>query len=232
MIKVRPSEARGHADRGWLNSFHTFSFDEYEDPNENGYSCLLVINDDTVAPAKGFATHSHDNMEIISVVLSGSVSHKDSLGNVAVITPGEIQRMSAGTGVQHSEFNPSDDEPVHFLQIWIEPSEQGIAPGYEQKRFAPEALAGKVKLVVSPDGRDGSVKVHQDASIYRTVLGAGEQVSFAPAAGRRQYLHVATGEARVNGEVLGAGSGARVEGEAELRFSAERAADVLIFDLP
>jgi hypothetical protein len=232
MIKLRPADARGHADHGWLDSYHTFSFADYYDPQEAGYSSLLVINDDTVAPGKGFGTHGHDNMEIISVVLSGVVEHKDSMGNVAQIAPGEIQRMSAGTGVRHSEYNPSSSEPVHFLQIWIEPAEQDIEPSYEQKRFADEELQGKLRVVVSPDGRDGSVVVNQDAYLYRTLLGAGDAVSYQPEANRRVYVHVAQGEARLNDQALNAGSGARIEGEDVIKLSAASSADVLLFDLP
>ena len=232
MIKLRPAQERGHADHGWLNSYHTFSFANYYDPREVGYSSLLVINDDTVAAGKGFGAHPHDNMEIISIVLEGTLEHKDSMGNVARIQPGDIQRMSAGTGVTHSEYNPQPDKPVHFLQIWIEPNVQNPPPGYAQLHFPESDLQGKLRLVVSPDGRDGSVSIRQDASVYRTVLKEGDKVSYRPTAGRRVYVHVAQGDAVLNGQALSAGSGARVEQEPELTFEAPAWADVLVFDLP
>jgi len=232
MIKLRPAEARGHANHGWLDSYHTFSFANYYDPEEVGYSCLLVINDDTVAAGQGFGTHGHDNMEIVSVVLEGTVEHKDSMGNVAQIRPGEVQRMSAGTGVRHSEYNPSPTVPVHFLQIWIEPAEEGLVPSYEQKRFPDEELEGKLRIVLSPDGRDGSVVINQDAMMYRAYLAEAQVVRYSPTAGRRAYVHVARGAARLNGHLLAAGSGARVEDESDLQLEGVKSADVLLFDLP
>ncbi len=232
MITLRPANERGHADHGWLKTFHTFSFADYYNPREVGFSALRVINDDTVAPGMGFGRHAHSNMEIISIVLLGAIEHKDSMGNTVQVTRGEIQRMSAGTGVLHSEYNPSETEPVHFLQIWIEPDREGLPPGYEQKRFPHEDLHGTLRLVCSPDGREGSLTLHQDVFVFRTLLEAGQRVSHRPQAGRRVYVHVAQGDVRLNGQLLTAGSGARVEGEPEVRLEGVGSSDVLVFDLP
>lgn len=232
MIQVRRSEERGHAEHGWLDSRHTFSFADYYDPDYMGYGPLRVINEDRVEPAAGFPTHGHRDMEIISYVLDGALEHKDSLGTGSVIRPGDVQRMSAGTGVRHSEFNASKTEPVHFLQIWIEPDARGIAPGYEQKRFEAADLTGRMRLIASPDGADGSVRIQQDAWVYATKLGSGDGVSHRLAPGRRAYVQVARGEAVVNGQKLSAGDGAAVEVEAEIKLSSASSAEVLVFDLP
>jgi len=232
MIQVRRSEERGRADHGWLDSRHTFSFADYYDPDYMGYGPLRVINEDRVEPAAGFPTHGHRDMEIISYVLDGALEHKDSLGTGSVIRPGDVQRMSAGTGVRHSEYNASKTEPVHFLQIWIEPDARGIAPGYEQKHFEPADLTGRMRLIASPDGRDGSVRIQQDARVYAAKLGSDDGVSHRLAPGRRAYVQVARGEAVVNGQTLSAGDGAAVEDEAEIKLASPSTAEVLVFDLP
>lgn len=232
MITLRPHDRRGHADHGWLDSWHTFSFADYYDPQEMGWSVLRVINDDTVAPGGGFASHGHQDMEIVSYVLDGALEHKDSLGNGSVIRPGDVQRMSAGRGIRHSEFNASDAAPVHFLQIWLLPAQRGIDPGYEQKYFAPEEKRDKLRLVASPDGRDGSVTIHQDASLYAGVLSPGAAVAFDLPLGRKAYLHLARGKMRLNGQTLGAGDGAKISDESRLELQGETEAEVLLFDLP
>jgi hypothetical protein len=232
MIQIRRSEERGRANHGWLDSRHTFSFAEYYDPNHMGFGPLRVINEDRVAPGAGFPTHGHRDMEIISYVLEGALEHRDSLGTRSVIRPGEIQRMSAGAGVRHSEYNPSRTEPVHFLQIWIEPDREGVTPSYEQKAFAPFELAGRLRLIASPDGRDGSVALHQDARVYATRLDSQSAVTHQLAPGRRAYVQVARGEVELNGERLKAGDGAAIEAEAEIRLASPASAEVLVFDLP
>lgn len=232
MIIIRPGRERGHANHGWLDSYHTFSFADYYDPDHMGYSVLRVINEDRVDPGAGFPTHGHRDMEIVSYVLDGALEHKDSMGNGSVIRPGDVQRMSAGTGVRHSEYNASKSEPAHFLQIWILPEANGIAPGYEQKNFEPAQLNGQLRAVASPDGRDGSVTIHQDAVLYATKLDGAAEVTHALAPGRRAYVHVARGQVSVNGQPLAAGDGARVEREPALRLESGRAAEVLVFDLP
>ncbi len=229
MIEVRPSDTRGPADHGWLQSRHTFSFAGYYDPRYMGVSALRVINDDKVVPGAGFATHSHQDMEIISYVKRGTIAHKDSMGNVEELPAGEFQLMSAGTGVTHSEFNPSSTEPLEFLQIWIQPNELGIEPGYQQKRFPRES---GLQLVISPDGRDGSLKVHQDASLYQLLLSAGETATHRPAAGRSVYVHVVSGEISVNGELLGEGDGATLSDLEAIDFVGREAGEALVFDLP
>jgi len=228
MIQVRQAKDRGHANHGWLDSWHSFSFADYHDPRHMGFSALRVINEDRVIPGEGFPTHPHRDMEILTYVLEGALEHQDSLGTGSVIRPGEVQRMSAGQGIRHSEFNHSKNEPVHFLQIWILPNVQGVQPSYEQKRIA---LDGKLRLVASPDGRDGSVTIHQDARVYAARLN-GAEVSHALAPGRRAWLQVARGTARVNGTTLQAGDGAGIEGETALRLAADGSAEVLLFDLP
>ena len=228
MIQVRKAKDRGHANHGWLNSWHTFSFADYHDPRHMGFSALRVINEDRVTPSEGFPTHPHRDMEIITYVLEGALEHKDSLGTGSVIRPGEVQRMSAGTGIRHSEFNHSQSEPVHFLQIWILPDVQGAKPGYEQKRIE---LDGALRLVASPDGGDGSVTIHQDARVYAARLNGGE-ISHTLAPGRHAWLQVARGAARVNGTELHVGDGAGIEGETDLRLAADGSAEVLLFDLP
>ena len=215
MLEVRKANERGHADHGWLRSFHSFSFADYYDPRHMGFGPLRVINEDRVQPGKGFGTHGHRDMEIVSYVLEGALEHKDSIGNGSVIRPGDVQRMSAGTGVRHSEFNPSPRELVHFLQIWIEPSVAGIAPGYEEKHFDAASKRGRLRLVASPDGRDGSVKIHQDAYLYAALLDGAERVAHAVAPGRRIYVHVARG--KVDGERPAARSGRRAEGDGHRR---------------
>jgi len=231
MITLRKSSERGFADHGWLRSYHTFSFADYYDPKEMGWGPLRVINEDRVEPAKGFGTHGHRDMEIISYVLSGQLQHKDSMGNGTIIRPGDVQRMSAGTGVQHSEFNPSPGAPVHFLQIWIEPETRGMAPSYEEKFFAPEEKRGRLRLVASRDGRDGSVTVHRDADLYASLLGPDQRVAHRLAAGRLAYLHLVNGAVRVNGTQLTTGDAAKIEAEAELTIIADDDSELLLFDL-
>jgi redox-sensitive bicupin YhaK (pirin superfamily) len=232
MIRIRPGHERGHASHGWLDSRHTFSFADYFDPAHTGFSVLRVINEDRVQPGAGFPTHGHRDMEIVSYVLDGALEHKDSMGNGSVIRPGDVQRMSAGTGVRHSEFNASPTEGVHFLQIWIVPKDQGIAPGYEQKRFEPAELDGRLRVIASPDGRDGSVTIHQDACVYAAKLADGARVSHDLAPGRRAYVQVTRGALEVNGARLVAGDGARIEAEASVTLGDAQDAEVLVFDLP
>jgi redox-sensitive bicupin YhaK (pirin superfamily) len=234
MITIRRAEDRGHADHGWLDTRHTFSFADYHDPEHMGFGPLRVLNDDRVRPRQGFGTHGHRDMEIISYVLEGELSHEDSMGNGSVIRPGEVQRMSAGTGVLHSEQNPSRAAPVHFLQIWIIPSQSGLAPSYEQKAYPEAERRGKLRLVASPDGRDGSVTIHQDARLLIGLLGQGERARHALAPGRSAWVHVARGAVSLDGQRLGAGDGAAVMDEAalELAGAGQEPAEVLVFDLP
>jgi quercetin 2,3-dioxygenase len=232
MLSLRRSDERGYADHGWLKSFHSFSFADYHDPAHMGFGPLRVINEDRVAPGMGFGTHGHRDMEILSYVLEGELAHKDSLGNGSVIRPGDVQRMSAGTGVRHSEFNHSQTQTTHFLQIWIEPAERGIAPSYEEKRFEADEKKGRLRLVASPDGAEGSVTIHQDARVFAGLLDAGESASMRFAAGRRGYIHVARGEVMVNGQRLAAGDAALLTGEQRAVLSDGRDAEVLAFDLP
>jgi redox-sensitive bicupin YhaK (pirin superfamily) len=232
MNEIRRSDERGLAEHGWLRSFHTFSFADYHDPKNMGFGALRVINEDRVQPGKGFGTHGHRDMEIISYVLEGGLAHKDSMGNGSVIRPGDVQRMSAGTGVHHSEFNASDREGVHFLQIWIEPNERGVKPSYEEKHFDDASKRGKLRLVASGDGRDGSVRIHQDASLYAALVDGGESIAHEPQPGRRIYVHVIRGEADVNGQRLGAGDAMKVWGaDNKVRVEKGRGAEVLVFDL-
>lgn len=231
MITVRKSSDRGQADHGWLRSQHSFSFADYYDPQHMGWGPLRVINEDRVAPGQGFGTHGHRDMEIVSYVLSGELQHKDSMGNGTTIRPGDVQRMSAGTGVQHSEFNPSPTSPVHFLQIWIEPAALGLPPSYEQKYFSREDKRGRLCLVASRDGRDGSVIVHRDTDLYASLLGAGEKVLFRLAADRLAYLHLVRGAVRLNDVALTTGDAAKVEAEAELAIDADEDSELLLFDL-
>ena len=233
MITLRKATERGHANHGWLDSYHTFSFADYYDREQMGWSVLRVINEDRVAPGMGFGTHGHRDMEIISYVLEGSLQHKDSMGNGTLIEPGDVQRMSAGRGVMHSEFNPSETSPVHFLQIWITPDVTGIRPSYEQKRFADDDKRGRLRLVASHDGRDGSVTIHQDASIYASLLEAGQAVDFSLAPSRVGYLHVARGDVLLDGERLTPGDGARLGAGSSLKLEgAGGASEILLFDLP
>jgi len=233
MLTIRRSNERGVAEHGWLSSRHTFSFGEYYDPRHMGVGPLRVINEDRVQPGKGFGTHGHRDMEIISYVLDGQLEHKDSMGTGSVITYGDVQRMSAGSGVRHSEFNPSDSNSVHFLQIWILPSQDGIEPSYEQKYFEPEAKRGRLRLIASADGREGSVRINQDASLFATILDEGDaELNFDVLPGRIGYVHVARGEVKVNGQALAAGDAAHIGGAAQLVLSDAAGAEVLLFDLP
>jgi redox-sensitive bicupin YhaK (pirin superfamily) len=231
MITLRKASDRGLTKLDWLNSRHTFSFGEYFDPKENGFSVLRVINDDHVAAGKGFGTHPHRDMEIITYVLQGQVEHRDSLGTRSVIPAGDVQRMTAGTGIQHSEFNPSPSEDLHFLQIWILPEARGIKPGYEQKTLG-DRTKGKLTLVASHEGGDGALTINQDADLYIGVLKAGQSVEKEIAAGRSAYAHVASGKVSLNGLALGEGDGAKISDERKLIFSASDDAEVLLFDLP
>ena len=231
MIQVRRGKERGHADHGWLNTYHTFSFSDYYDPRHMGFRSLRVINEDWVQPGYGFPAHPHRDMEIITVVLEGSLEHKDSMGTGSVIRPGDVQRMSAGTGVTHSEWNHSKTESVHFLQIWILPDRRGLEPAYEQKTLPPEATHNQLRLIAADDGRDGALTVHQDAEIYVARLDAGRQVAHPLRAGRHAWVQVARGTIEVNGTSLTAGDGASVSEEAQLSLKASEAAEVLVFDL-
>jgi quercetin 2,3-dioxygenase len=232
MNTVRRSNERGHADHGWLDSYHSFSFADYFDSRYVEFGPLRVINEDRVAPGAGFGTHPHRDMEIISYVLAGELAHKDSLGNGSVIRPGDVQRMSAGTGVRHSEFNPSETQRLHFLQIWIKPEVTGIAPSYEEKHFSDAEKQGQLRLIASPDGRDGSVQIHQDASVYVGRFDGAEQASLELKPRRRSYVHVVRGEARVNDIELGAGDALKVTEASCVRIDGGRAAEILVFDLP
>ncbi|MYN07563.1 pirin family protein [Pseudoduganella aquatica] len=232
MLQVRKSEERGLANHGWLNSRHTFSFGHYHDPKHTGFGPLLVINEDKVTPAQGFGTHGHRDMEIISYVLEGELAHKDSMGNGSVLKYGDVQRMSAGTGVRHSEFNHSETQGVHFLQIWIQPNVTGIQPSYEEKHFAPESKQGQLRLVASSDGRDGSVLIHQDAAIYATILNGADALEHTLEKGRTAYVHVIRGNVTVNGVDLKGGDALKVTGEPGLTLARGDAAEVLVFDLP
>ena len=231
MLTLRKNTDRGHADHGWLNSWHTFSFAGYHDPQHMGFSDLRVINDDRVQPGQGFGTHGHRDMEIITYVLDGALEHKDSMGNGSVIRPGDVQRMSAGKGVRHSEFNASQSAPVHLLQIWIEPNVTGIDPGYEEKHFSDDEKRARLRLIASPDGRDGSVKIHQNAQMYAALLDGADTVIHTVAAGRKTYVHVARGAVTVNGQSLNGGDGARIHDESRIVFSDAQQAEVLLFDL-
>jgi redox-sensitive bicupin YhaK (pirin superfamily) len=238
MLKLRKAGERGRADHGWLDSHHTFSFADYYDPAHMGFRALRVINDDTVAAGRGFGSHPHRDMEIISYVLEGALAHKDSMGTGSTIEPGDVQRMSAGTGVVHSEFNASKSQPVHFLQIWLLPRERGMQPGYEQKRFTAEDKAGKLRLVVSPDGRDGSITAHTEAEIYAGVFDRGQRAEHViggsrsvASDARHAWVHVATGKARVNGQDLNAGDGLALTDETTVAIEGIDHAEVLLFDL-
>ncbi len=231
MQSVRRSRERGHADHGWLQSMHSFSFADYFDPRWMGWGNLRVINEDRIAPGTGFGTHGHRDMEIISYVLSGELAHKDSMGNVKGIPPGDVQRMSAGTGVMHSEFNHAPQQQTHFLQIWIEPDQRGIPPSYEQKTFADQDKRGRLRLVASPDGAEGSVTIHASARLYAGLLDGAEQAQLQLADGRKGYVHLVRGELVANGERLQAGDALVLDGETRLQLEAGRDAEVLVFDL-
>jgi len=232
MLAIRKADDRGHAHHGWLDSHHTFSFGSYYDSRHMGISNLRVINDDTVAPGGGFATHGHNDMEIISYVLEGALEHKDSMGNGSVIRPGDVQRMSAGTGVTHSEYNHSESEPVHFLQIWLQPNALDVEPGYDQRHFPVEDRRGRWVLLVSPDGRDGSIATHQDALMFGTLLTPGEILGYRFDADRRGYLHLACGQLRVGNVTLNQGDGLTVRKQELLELKGIEDAEVLLFDMP
>ena len=232
MLTVRKADERGHANHGWLDTWHTFSFADYQDPREMGFGPLRVINDDKVQPGQGFGTHGHRDMEIITYVLEGALEHKDSMNNGSIIRPGNVQRMSAGTGVRHSEFNPSRDKGVHLLQIWIEPKITGVKPGYEEKQFGTAEKKGQLRLIASPDGREGSVTIHQDAYVYASMLDGKDAVTHRLAPGRRAYVHVARGSIEVNGTPLKGGDGVKISGESEISLARAAQAEVLLFDLP
>jgi len=232
MMTLRRSEDRGHAEHGWLSSRHTFSFAGYNDPRHMGFGPLRVINEDKVIGGQGFGTHGHRDMEIISYVLQGALEHRDSMGNGSVLRPGDVQRMSAGTGVQHSEFNHSPSERVHFLQIWVFPDKNGHAPGYEEKHFDDASKRGQLRLVVSPDGRDGSLHMNQDAFLYSALVDGAERVEHAYAPDRRGFVHVARGTLRVNGELLNAGDAVSIEQVERIVLDGGVDAEVLLFDLP
>ncbi len=234
MITVRPAAERGHFDHGWLNTYHTFSFADYHDPKHTHFRSLRVINEDTVQPGGGFGTHPHRDMEIITYILQGALAHKDSMGNGSTIVPGDVQRMSAGTGVLHSEFNHSADELVHLLQIWIFPGKNSLKPSYEQKTFSAEQKRNRLRLVASPDAGDGSVTIHSDARVYGSLLDAGKTVEYELAAGRGAWIQVLSGAVEVNGKKLAAGDGAAIEKENKLTITGRPdsgASEFLLFDL-
>ena len=230
MIEIRPADARGRTHVSWLDSRHTFSFGEYYDPEHMGFRALRVINDDRIAPGGGFDTHPHRDMEIVTYVLEGALQHRDSLGNGSVIRPGEVQRMSAGTGIRHSEFNASGEEPVHLLQIWLLPAQRGTEPGYEQ-RSLPASVRGGLTLIASPDGRDGSVTVRQDVAMYAAQLQPEQTVNHGLAPSRHAWVHLARGRGELNGRPLAAGDGAAVSDERSLAFRSEGSSELLVFDL-
>jgi redox-sensitive bicupin YhaK (pirin superfamily) len=232
MLTLRKSQDRGYADHGWLKSFHSFSFAGYYDPEHMGFGNLRVINEDRIAPGTGFGTHGHRDMEIISYVLSGELAHKDTLGNVKGIPPGDVQRMSAGRGVMHSEFNHAKDQVTHFLQIWIEPNVTGIEPSYEQKSFPESDKRGRLRLVASPDGAEGSVLIHADARVYAGLFDGAESATLKLPAGRQGYVHLVRGELQVNGRQLSAGDAAQLTQESRVELGGGQQAEVLVFDLP
>ncbi len=231
MFEHRKANQRGHADHGWLNTYHTFSFADYYDPQAMGFRSLRVINEDRVAPGRGFGMHGHRDMEIISYVLSGALAHQDSLGHGSVLRPGEFQRMSAGSGIRHSEFNPSEDQPVHFYQIWLLPEHEGIPPSYEQKEFPAAETQNRLRLVASPGGAEGSLAIHQDARVYLATLEAGTSLSHAIAPGRHAWLQVLRGGVNAGGVKLATSDGLAVSDEAALAISADGPAEIMLFDL-
>ena len=230
MIQLRKSSERGYADHGWLRSFHTFSFADYQDPEHMGFGPLRVINDDRIAPGQGFGTHGHRDMEIITYVLQGALAHKDSMGNGSTILPGDVQRMSAGSGVRHSEFS-HETAPTHLLQIWIEPDVRNIPPEYEQTHFDAGSKRGRLRLLASGDGREGSLKIHQDADLYAALIDGGERAVYAVKPGRRAFVHVALGKVTVNGTPLDAGDALKATDVAEIVLEKGKGAEVLLFDL-
>jgi redox-sensitive bicupin YhaK (pirin superfamily) len=231
MIEIRPAAARGHADHGWLNTWHSFSFADYYDPNNMGFRSLRVINEDFIAPAMGFGMHPHRDMEIITYVLEGAIRHKDNLGNGSVIVPGEVQRMSAGTGIVHSEFNGSESEQAHLLQIWIMPDKRAAEPGYDQRPFPKTEIDGRLRLVASRDGRDGALSINQDVDLYASSLEAGTRLEHRLAPGRYAWVQVARGGLNINGTTLAAGDGAAISDEERLAIEATESAEFLLFDL-
>jgi len=231
MLQIRKSDERGYADHGWLQTFHTFSFADYHDPEHMGFGSLRVINDDRVQPGKGFGTHGHRDMEIITYILEGALAHKDSMGNGSTIVPGDVQRMSAGKGVMHSEFNASSAALVHLLQIWIEPNVTGIRPSYEEKHFDTASRRGRLRLIASGDAREGSVLIHQDAAVHAALLDGAERICHKLAAARKAYVHLARGKLTVNGQKLEAGDGLKASGVAELVFENGEQAEFILFDL-
>ena len=232
MITRRPADARGHGQHGWLESRHTFSFADYYDPNQMGFRVLRVMNEDRVLPGQGFGTHGHRDMEIVSYVLEGELAHRDNLGNGSVLRPGEFQRMTAGTGIQHSEFNPSTTDAAHFYQIWLLPKSKGLSPSYEQKMFPIDQRQGRLQIVASPDGRDGSLTIQQDAEIFLSVLNEDQQVEHPLQSGRYAWLQVLRGSATVNDRTLQTGDGAAIKDEESLKISTHESAELLLFDLP
>ncbi len=231
MLTVRKSHERGHFDHGWLNTYHTFSFDQYYDPRYMGFRSLRVINEDFVAPGRGFPTHGHRDMEIITYILEGGLKHEDSMGNGSVIRPGDVQRMTAGTGVRHSEKNASDVERVHLLQIWILPNAEDLQPAYEQKAFSQDERRGQFRLIASNEGRDGSVRLNQDVNLFGSILEAGQEVEHTMDPARYGWIQVARGSISVNGENTGQGDGVVIVGESSLRIKAQEDAEILLFDL-
>ncbi len=231
MLTIRKAEDRGHANHGWLNTYHTFSFANYYDPKQMGFRALRVINEDSVSPGAGFGTHGHRDMEIITYVLEGAIEHKDSIGNGSVIQPGEVQRMSAGTGILHSEFNHSESTPVHFLQIWLLPDKEGLPPSYEQRNFSTAKTPGKLHLVAARDGREGAVTVHQDVDLYAAVLNTGDRISHTLKAQRHAWVQVARGAITLNGLPLDTSDGAAISNETDVVIEATKDAEILLFDL-
>jgi redox-sensitive bicupin YhaK (pirin superfamily) len=232
MLTLRKAEDRGHADLGWLDSHHTFSFADYHDPRHMGFGVLRVLNDDVIVGGAGFPKHGHRDMEIVSYVLDGAIAHEDSMGTGSVIRPGDVQRMSAGTGVLHSEFNASKNEPAHFLQIWFLPAAQGRKPSYEQKHFSADQKRDRLRLIASPDGAEGSVTVGQDVRMYASIVAAGSAVQHALAAGRKAWVHVARGQAEVNGQALSGGDAVALTDERAVAITSSSEAEILLFDLP
>jgi redox-sensitive bicupin YhaK (pirin superfamily) len=231
MIQVRRSGDRGHADHGWLNTYHTFSFGSYMDPEHTRFRSLRVMNEDWIAPGQGFGTHPHRDMEIVTYVLEGALEHRDSMGNGEVLRPGEFQRMSAGTGIEHSEFNPSETEPTHLYQIWLFPERKGIEPSYEQKQFAQNGRHNRLQLVASPDGAEGSLRIHQDARIFLSQLDAGKQVTWEPARGRSAWLQVLQGSVEVNDQPLQTSDGAAISDQDQLQIKGTTDSQIMLFDL-
>jgi redox-sensitive bicupin YhaK (pirin superfamily) len=231
-IQVRRATDRGHANYGWLDTYHTFSFNTYHDPSQMGFRVLRVINEDRVQPGEGFGTHGHRDMEIISYVLEGELEHRDSMGNGSVLRPGEFQRISAGAGIEHSEFNPSQTDPVHFYQIWLFPGQKGLAPSYEQKTFSDAEKHGKMRVVASPDGQDGSLSINQDARVYLSTLDTDQAVRHDLASGRHAWLQVLRGSVELNGQSLATSDGAAVSNETNLTIRAAQSSEVMLFDLP